>query len=103
VLSGAYQSALAYYNDLLKLGVKKEDARLVLPAGVTTELNVSGNFQAWRDFLKLRTHDAAQKEIRQVALEIGLQLWRIAPNIFPEYGDVESCTDAWSYVVAKAP
>jgi thymidylate synthase (FAD) len=103
VLSGAYQSALAYYNDLLKLGVKKEDARLVLPAGVTTELNVSGNFQAWRDFLKLRTHDAAQKEIRQVALEIGLQLWRIAPNIFPEYGDVESSTDAWSYVVAKAP
>ena len=103
VLSGAYQSALAHYNSLLQLGVKKEDARLVLPAGVTTELNVSGNFQAWRDFLKLRTHNAAQKEIRQVANEIGLQLYRIAPNIFPEYGDVESSKAAWSYHLAEAP
>jgi thymidylate synthase (FAD) len=103
VLSGAYQSALAHYNSLLQLGVKKEDARLVLPAGVTTELNVSGNFQAWRDFLKLRTHNAAQKEIRQVANEIGLQLYRIAPSIFPEYGDVESSKAAWGYHLAKAP
>jgi thymidylate synthase (FAD) len=88
VFSGAYQSALAHYNDLLKLGVKKEDARLVLPAGITTELNVSGNFQAWLDFLKLRTHNAAQEEIRQVAFEIGWQLYRIAPSIFSEYGEL---------------
>ena len=90
LISSAYQSSMARYNELLQLGVKKEDARYVLPAGVTTELNVSGNFQAWLDFLKLRTEKHAQAEIRQVAKEIGKQLYSIAPNIFREYGDVES-------------
>jgi len=102
-ISGAYQSAMAHYNSLLELGVKKEDARLVLPAGVTTELNVTGNFQAWRDFLKLRTHDAAQKEIREVALEIGRQLYTIAPRIFQEYGGLESGQSNGDHNVPQAP
>lgn len=85
LISGAYQTAMAHYHKLLEAGVKKEDARCVLPAGITTELNVSGNFQAWLDFLKLRTDRAAQKEIREVAWEIGHQLYKIAPNIFYQY------------------
>lgn len=103
LFSGAYQSAVAYYNDLLRLGVKKEEARLVLPAAVTTELIVTGNLQAWRDYLKLRTHDAAQEEIRQVALEIGRQLWLLAPRIFKEYGGVEGDQSPWYHDVPEAP
>ena len=48
-------------------------------------MNISGNFQAWLDFLKLRTDKAAQAEIRNVAIEIGKQLSDIAPNVFKEY------------------
>jgi thymidylate synthase (FAD) len=94
---------MARYNELRELGVSKEDARYVLPAGVTTELNVSGNFQAWRDFLKLRTHNAAQEEIREVAKQIGYQLYRIAPNIFSEYSKLEGNQTPRSNTVAEAP
>lgn len=59
---------------------------MVLPQGVQTELNVTGNFQAWLDFLKLRTDKAAQKEIRSTAILIGKILHQNAPNIFKDYG-----------------
>lgn len=63
------QSQMAY-DELISLGVKKEDARFVLPEATTTELIVTGNFQAWLDFIKLRADTHAQWEIRQVAKTI---------------------------------
>lgn len=70
------------YATLLASGVKKEDARMVLPACATTELVITGSFQAWLDFIKLRDTKEAQTEIRLVAQEIKRQLAEVAPNIF---------------------
>ena len=78
------ETSLKYYEKLLESGVKKGDARFVLPQACTTDLYISGNFQAWNDFLKNRTDKAAQWEIRDVALEIQRELRRIAPNVFGE-------------------
>ena len=58
------------YNKLIELGIKKEDARFVLPEATTTELIVTGNFQAWLDFINLRADKHAQWEIREVAKTI---------------------------------
>ena len=58
------------YKKLLNSGVKKEDARFLLPQGLTTNLCVNMNFRALRHFLKLRLDIHAQWEIREVALEI---------------------------------
>jgi thymidylate synthase (FAD) len=58
------------YKALLEYGMKKEDARFVLPEATTTELIVTGNFQAWLDFIKLRGDTHAQWEIREVAKTI---------------------------------
>ena len=58
------------YKHLLSRGVKKEDARFVLPEATTTELIVTGNFQAWIDFIKLRADTHAQWEVREVAKTI---------------------------------
>ena len=58
------------YENLIKLGMKKEDARFVLPEATTTELIVVGNFQAWLDFIALRADTHAQWEIRTVAKTI---------------------------------
>ena len=74
LISSAYQSAMARYKELLEAGVKKEDARFVLPEGTQTELIVTGNLQAWLDFIKLRADKHAQWEIRAVAKEINNQL-----------------------------
>ena len=75
------------YRSLIKHGYKKGDARYVLPQAVTTELYVTGNFQAWYDFLSKRTDKAAQWEIRYVAVEIAKELSVYAPNIFGGFVD----------------
>lgn len=78
----AMEYSYAVYANLIGDGIKKEDARMILPACTTTELIVTGNFQAWVDFITLRNTKEAQQEIREVAQEIHRQLLEIAPNIF---------------------
>ena len=65
-----YAYAHGLYEELVKKGIKKEDARFVLPEATTTELVVTGNFQAWLDFIELRADKHAQWEVRNVAREI---------------------------------
>lgn len=81
-ISGLYQTAHRVYKELLAAGVKKEDARFVLPEGTQTELIVVGNLQAWLDFVKLRADKHAQWEIRQVAIEINNKLAEKCPGLF---------------------
>lgn len=70
------------YSKLIEDGYKKEDARCILPASISTKLLVVGNLQAWKDFLKLRTAPKAQWEIREVANEIESILKQECPNVF---------------------
>ncbi len=74
------------YQHLRRLGIKKEDARFALLEASPTKLYMTGNFQAWKDFLRNRTDKAAQWEVRNVANQIGSQLYNIAPHVFEEYG-----------------
>ncbi len=79
-----YETCIKAYRELLNKGIKKEDARYVLPNAATTSLYVTGNFQAWRDFINLRSGKEVQWEIRAVAHEINRQLKEIAPNVFDQ-------------------
>ncbi|HET8689284.1 MAG TPA: FAD-dependent thymidylate synthase [Methanosarcina sp.] len=79
-----YMETSSLYRELINLGVKKEDARFVLPGAIETELNVVGNLQAWKDFIKLRADKHAQWEIRKVATIINNILAAECPNIFKE-------------------
>jgi thymidylate synthase (FAD) len=72
------------YHHLRSAGMSKQDARFWLPQAQATELYVAGNYQAWKDFIKLRNTKHAQKEVRDVAAEIERQLQGIAPIIFGE-------------------
>ena len=79
-----YIQCLDVYKQMIKNGVKKENARFVLPEATCTELNVTGNLQAWKDFIDLRSGKYAQWEIRNVAIEINNLLAKECPNIFKE-------------------
>ncbi len=70
------------YGEMITQGVRKEDARYILPQSCTTELVVTMNFQGWQDWLKNRADKAAQWEIREVALEVRYLLRMIAPGLF---------------------
>ena len=63
-------SAHKLYDQLLKAGVAREQARMVLPLATTTKIHMTGSIRSWIHFLELRDDEHAQKEIQIVAKEI---------------------------------
>lgn len=61
------EEGLKLYEKLLRMGVRMEDARYVLPSALKTALFVSGRQADWHHFLELRLDQSAQSEIREVA------------------------------------
>ncbi len=72
------------YQRLRKLGVRKEDARFVLPNAVATRIIVTMNFRTLRHFFSVRCDPAAQWEIRALALEMLRQVHALAPSVFQD-------------------
>jgi len=70
------------YAGLLENGIKKEDARFVLPNACKSKILINMNFRAWRHFLKLRCSKEAQWEIRGIADAILILLHERAPSVF---------------------
>lgn len=62
--------ALDGYNEMLRLGVAPEMARMLLPQSLYTEFYMSGNLRAWSHFLQLRLDGHAQLEVQQVAQQV---------------------------------
>jgi len=79
-----WENSLSLYKSLIKTGMKKEDARSVLPANTSTKMNVTGNLQGWWGFFKLRLNQHAQTEIRNVAEEIYTLLQQEYPLVFTD-------------------
>ena len=88
-LNEAWEYLQRLYQELRQMGIRKEDARFLLPNATATRIVTSMNFAAWSHFFWLRAVDkAAQWEIRrlgQLALEM---LYGIAPAVFQEHWDV---------------
>ncbi len=70
------------YHRLRELGVRKEDARFVLPNATATRIIVTMNFRSLRHLFSVRCDKAAQWEIRELALEMLRQVHEIAPSVF---------------------
>lgn len=58
------------YDELLRVGVARETARMVLPLATTTKIHMTGSIRSWVHFLELRDDEHAQKEIQLIAKEI---------------------------------
>jgi thymidylate synthase (FAD) len=80
----AVTKAFEAYVALLNLGIKKEDARYVLPQATKSRILAKMNFRAWRHFLKLRCHQSAHWEIREVARRVLEILYEHAPSVFED-------------------
>lgn len=68
------------YEELLKAGVTREQARAVLPQSLLTQFYMTGNLRNWQHFVKLRTDTHAQYEIQVVANRISEKLASIYPE-----------------------
>jgi thymidylate synthase (FAD) len=66
-LQAVYQHAFATYERLVEAGVARELARAVMPVGAYTEFYWTVNARALMNFVALRAHETAQREIRRYA------------------------------------
>ena len=74
--------AIVAYRALRELGVRKEDARFILPNATTTRIVVTMNFRELRHFFEVRCDPAAQWEIRAVARRMLALVDHQAPAVF---------------------
>ncbi len=72
------------YQALRQLGVRKEDARFVLPNAAATRLVMTANFRELLHIFRLRISPAAQWEIRAVAVAMLEAVYPHAPSVFGE-------------------
>ena len=77
------------YQDALKRGIAKEQARALLPEGLTaSRLYMNGNMRSWVHYLKSRLDQSTQSEHRAIAREVLDVLRVVAPvtigAFFPE-------------------
>lgn len=63
-----YDAAIERYKEALDVGIAKEQARALLPEGLTpTRMYMAGTLRSWLHYLRLRTGPETQKEHRLVA------------------------------------
>ena len=58
------------YFDLIEKGAKPEEARQILPNCTASTIVVTGTLEDWKKFLHLRVDEHAQREIREIAINI---------------------------------
>lgn len=73
------------YSNLISMGIKKEDARYLLPNATRTTLAMGANFRQLRHMLSLRGSPKAQLEIRLLFIEILKILKEKAPASFYDF------------------
>ena len=73
------------YSRFRELGIKKEDARFILPNALESQIVFSANFREFRSVFNLRLDKAAQWEIRRVCMEMLKILQEKAPSVFGDY------------------
>lgn len=77
----------AAYQALRERGVRKEDARFVLPNATATRIVVTMNFRELLHFFRLRITPEAQWEIRRLGIRMLECVAPHAPTIFGDFLD----------------
>ena len=83
------QAATALYTTALSKGIAKEQARALLPEGLTSSrMYMNGTLRSWIHYLKSRLDPSTQKEHRIIANEALMVIRTVAPvtmnAFFPE-------------------
>ena len=75
------------YSWAIKNGIAKEQARAVLPEGLTvSRLYMNGTLRSWIHYIQLRSANGTQKEHRDIAIECAKVIAKVFPmaNEFTE-------------------
>ena len=80
------QNVRQTYDELVALGVDKEDARYSLTNATETKIVITMNARALQNFFRLRCCRRAQWEIREMARLMLLEVKKVAPLLFAKSG-----------------
>ena len=65
------------YNWAIERGIAKEQARVVLPEGLTnSRMYMTGSLRSWIHYCQLRASNGTQKEHREIAIDCWYQLMK---------------------------
>lgn len=81
VIDSFLERVKTMYEHLLKQGVARECARMILPMATKTTIFMTGPVRSWIHMLDIRDDSHAQKEIQLIAKEIKRQLIEVCPII----------------------
>ena len=71
------------YKRAIKLGIAKEQARALLPEGLTvSRLYVNGTLRSWIHYIELRASNGTQKEHIEIALACAEAIKEIFPYMY---------------------
>tara|TARA_Y100000748_G_C15443286_1_gene468063 strand:- start:468 stop:1160 length:693 start_codon:yes stop_codon:yes gene_type:complete len=80
--------AKIFYDSLLRRGVAKEQARVVLPLSQYTEVYWTASFQAIMNFIELRDETTAQWEIQEYARILKELMFDVYPETTKIWSDL---------------
>ena len=76
------EDARSAYNWAISKGIAKEQARAVLPEGLTmSRMYMNGTLRSWVHFIELRSGHGTQKEHMEIARECAVAIAPIFPMI----------------------
>ena len=83
-ISDSCRLAEKLYLQLIKDGLRPEQARCVLPLCLKTEIVVTANYREWRNIFKLRTPVAAHPQMRELMCPLLLEVQKKIPVVFDD-------------------
>jgi thymidylate synthase (FAD) len=84
------ESSIEAYKWAIERGIAKEQARALLPEGLTpSRLYMNGTMRSWIHYLQSRLHPSTQKEHREIAERLLEILREIAPVTMKAFFDDE--------------
>lgn len=78
-ITQACELAFKSYHELLEKGVSREQARMILPLNIVTEVVWTASLQAIFNFVQLRDSENAQLEIRMLARAFDSKTRKVCP------------------------
>jgi thymidylate synthase (FAD) len=71
-----------FYNWAIENGIAKEQARAILPEGLTkTRLYMSGTLRSWIHYIDVRAEEGTQKEHREIAIGAREEILKHFPSL----------------------
>ena len=87
---------VALYNELIRAGVAKESARMILPLTTETTMYMKGSVRSWVHYIDLRTEENTQKEHREIAEECKNIFKQNFPNVSEALWSTEHRDNRWN-------